>query len=331
MLPKMGWRAAGRRTLHHSASRHANPAGPKGDSSQLTGAAKLFADAIEEESSKSPSSRDHLRHTQGPVWTGDESQPDAVLRMLVDAYKPLRTGEGVKHDAADKKIKGWMKGLNLEPRLGPGATLPSREPGESASQEDGLIATDADQTPVHRTTMPPHLHRPWHATYTGDTQDVGEAKIKYGMFIKRKVQADELTNLLELQLPPDADAKTRARVRELKKAGKVARRYENAKEGALDYRLGVSEGSMMEIGEDGEEKFIGNRQMKGSSVLGAQKGSASGMKAWSGLVEDRIQRARGKCTDYMALAGADRKCVIRGWLFQHNQGKGKAYSARSRG
>ncbi len=245
-------------------------------SEPLTGAAKLFADAIAEESlASSSSSRDHLRHIQGPIWNGDESQPDAVLRMLVDAHKPLRSGVGIKHNAADEKIKGWMKGLKLEPRIG--SALPPPEPQAQAVS--------------HRTTIPSHLHRPWHSTYTGGSKaSVQAPKIKYGMFIRKRADGDDLANLMELQLPPDADGKTRARVKALRRAGKVVRRFDKAREGALDYRLGN------EVGEDGkiveDETFQGNRQVKGSSVLGTQRGGASGLKAWAGLVEDRIQRAR---------------------------------------
>lgn len=217
-----------------------------------TGSAKLFQDAIKEEEVAASSSRDHLPLTQGPIWTGDEAAPDTVLRMLVDAHKPLRSGEGVKHNSSDEKIRGWMKSIDLAPR-----DLPN----------------------PHRTTIPPHLHRPWHSTYTGESDAAETPKIKYGTFIQSR--SDSLDNLLELKLPPDADAKTRARMRSLRKTGKMVKRVESAREGALDYRLGV-------------ETFDGNRQVKGTSVLGAQKGGTSGLRAWAGLVEDRIQRAKGK-------------------------------------
>ncbi|WVR03189.1 hypothetical protein IAU60_000180 [Kwoniella sp. DSM 27419] len=267
--------------------------GLKDDRAQLTGAAKLFADALEEESlgstSSSTQNREHLRLTQGPVWTGDETQQDAVLRMLVDAHKPLRNPGGIKATAADDKIKGWMKGLNLEPRLGQPVTSPSAE-------EAGLARVVTEEQPnPHRTTIPPHLHRPWHATYTGERKAAEVPNIKYGTFIKTRKDGDALTNLLELQLPPNADGKTRARVKEARRAGKIVRRLDSAREGALDYKLGLNgeEPIMVEVPEDEEGvSFRGNRQQKGSSVLGAQKGGASGMRAWGGLVEDRIQRAR---------------------------------------
>ncbi|KAK4687602.1 hypothetical protein P7C73_g2519, partial [Tremellales sp. Uapishka_1] len=251
-------------------------------SATLTGAAKLLADAIAEESSSFSvtNSRDHLKHTQGPIWDGDETTSDAVLRMLVDAHKPLRTGNGVKHNTADEKIKGWMKGLNLEPRLGDPVTIPTKS-------EEQVKANP------HRTTIPPHLHRPWHSTYTSSTQVEEAPRVRYGTFIKTKASGEDLTNLLELHLPPGADGKTRAKVKEARRAGKIVRRFDQAREGALDYRLGLKEGELTKTGDfEDDETFRGNRQIRGSSALGAGKGGASGMRAWAGLVEDRIERAR---------------------------------------
>ncbi|KAK8844680.1 hypothetical protein IAR55_006529 [Kwoniella newhampshirensis] len=263
----------------------------------LTGSAKLFADAIAEETLPPPSSssREHLRLTQGPVWTGDESTHDAVLRMLTDVSKPLRNDGGIKHNAADEKIKGWMKGLNLEPRLGSNTLVTDPEEGGDVADKVSMESTNP-----HRTNIPPHLHRPWHSTYTGskpiDASD-HTPSVKYGTFIKKSADGDSLTNLLELQLPPGADAKTRARVKAARKSGKTVRRLDSAREGALDYKLGLGleGGHLVEVGSEGEagdKTFKGNRQIKGSSVLGAGKGNASGMRAWTGLVEDRIQRAR---------------------------------------
>lgn len=258
-------------------------------STQLTGSAKLFAEA-EDESVEKKDSRSELLHSQGPIWEGDESTHDAVLRMLVDTHKPLRTGEGVRHDSADKKIKGWVKGLDMQPRLANTVAIPAGEEGPTVS----AVVAEEEVVNPHRTTIPPHLHRPWHSTYTGARQTNETPQIKYGTFIKRKADGDALTNLLELQLPPGADGKLRAKVKNARRAERATRRYDQAREGALDYRLGLgTEGGQVvefeEMDDDNDETFRGNRQVRGSSVLGAQKGNASGMKAWGGLVEDRIQ------------------------------------------
>ncbi|EJD01658.1 uncharacterized protein FOMMEDRAFT_148093 [Fomitiporia mediterranea MF3/22] len=73
-----------------------------------TGSAKLFVDAFLEESSFSNSNTSERvarlvkSHTQEANWDGEERIQDAVLRMLVDKYKPLR-GPTVK--SADEKLK----------------------------------------------------------------------------------------------------------------------------------------------------------------------------------------------------------------------------------
>ena len=211
------------------------------------GSAKLFADALHEETTTS--TRDHLRHTQGPIWEGEESTHDAVLRMLVDSHKPLRTGQGVKHDSAVEKMRQWMKEMKRT------------------------------NTP-HRTTIPPHLHRPWHATYTGSSHNQEPPRVKYGSIQKRKVDAS--VSLLELP------SKSRAKVRAQRRVEKIVGRVEKAKEGALDYKLGLQGEELV------EDTFTGKHQLRGRSALGAQQGGASGLRAWAGLVEDRIQRARGE-------------------------------------
>jgi hypothetical protein len=61
---------------------------------------KLFADAEHEHSEgtgvvTATQTRTGIHRgttSEHPNWTGDESIEDAVLRMLVDKYKPLRTG-----------------------------------------------------------------------------------------------------------------------------------------------------------------------------------------------------------------------------------------------
>jgi DnaJ family protein C protein 28 len=57
---------------------------------------KLFADAEHEERTGGVTPTRTGIHrgatSDHPNWTGDESIEDAVLRMLVDKHKPLRTG-----------------------------------------------------------------------------------------------------------------------------------------------------------------------------------------------------------------------------------------------
>jgi len=257
----------------------------------LTGAAKLFADAAAEESD-ALNKRKQLIDAQGPIWTGEESTHDAVLRMLVDAHKPHRTGEGIKHDSADKRIQQWMRNLDMSPRDPVVATK-----GATADEPDDAAA-DAIVHP-HRTKIPPHLHQPWHATYTGHNQaSSATPNVKYGSWDARPKGPHELFSDLELRLKGDMDSATRKKVREKRSSARLQGRMGRARESSIDYRLGISDGDMTDVGssaediDDLDESFRGNRQMRGMSVLGAKAGGASGMRAWAGLVEDRIQVSR---------------------------------------
>src|SRR5437879_5085868 len=61
--------------------------------------AKLFADAEQEETEETriPTGQTSISkipqlQSQNENWTGEESLQDAVLRMLIDKYKPMRLG-----------------------------------------------------------------------------------------------------------------------------------------------------------------------------------------------------------------------------------------------
>ncbi|BEJ15195.1 hypothetical protein CspHIS471_0409620 [Cutaneotrichosporon sp. HIS471] len=249
---------------------------------ELTGSAKLFADALVEEKTETDAAaknaRAHLVDSQGPIWTGEEAQRDAVLRMIVDKYKPLRTGEGIKDDVAEKRIRNWMKNLEMAPKATTAANTIPVSSGES----------------IHTPKLPPHLFRPWHATYTGDNDVVESPKVKWGHFEART--ATDLSNLMELRLPSNVDGTVRKAHRDFRRATKLQGRLGSARESAIDYRLGIHDGDMTHVGAEEEEMegFSGNRQIRGESVLGAQRGGASGMRAWAGLVEERITAAQNK-------------------------------------
>ncbi|KAG8956593.1 hypothetical protein FRC04_000071 [Tulasnella sp. 424] len=95
----------GRRPNLHSAIRYYSQGSTSADKSA---SAKLFADATEEECSQPsvPNSRTQelaaLQASRHRNWDGDETTEDAVLRMLVDKYKPMRTGN---IRTADEKLK----------------------------------------------------------------------------------------------------------------------------------------------------------------------------------------------------------------------------------
>jgi hypothetical protein len=111
----------------------------------LTGSAKLFAEAEEEERELEERNRTKGRPSMSsiqrlhndklqfkhPNWTGDESTEDAVLRMLVDKYKPLRLGTT---QTAEEKI-------HKEPPKTTPSSMPT--PRESESETSLLAALEA--------------------------------------------------------------------------------------------------------------------------------------------------------------------------------------------
>lgn len=104
--------------------------------------AKLFADAAEEERShtSTPLSRTQelaaLHASKQRNWDGDEATEDAVLRMLVDKYKPLRTGN---LRTADEKLKEESSGAgaSANPERASGISLSSLPPLQTPSSFSG--------------------------------------------------------------------------------------------------------------------------------------------------------------------------------------------------
>lgn len=111
-------------------------------STDKSASAKLFADAAEEERSdtSTPLSRTQelaaLHASKQRNWDGDEATEDAVLRMLVDKYKPLRTGN---LKTADEKLKEESSGAgaSANPERGSGISLSSLPPLQTPSSFSG--------------------------------------------------------------------------------------------------------------------------------------------------------------------------------------------------
>lgn len=196
-----------------------------------TASAKLFEDASNPaeraEERRLAARREHLElvmgvgRQQGENWTGDESLQDAVLRMLVDKYRPMRdTAGGIK--TADEKLKA-------------NPPLVNRGLIEEMVDED-----DEDSRIIRTNTIPnqpPILpgiegHKPWMTTF------------KTPSFAKSP-------QIKVMRLPPLGSSKgsptttktegeSKAKVdREKVKRVKEATRIENAKERMLDYRYGA--------------------------------------------------------------------------------------------
>ena len=226
---------------------------------------KLFEDAANEEAELAEQatreSKIEALQTRHENWTGEESVQDAVLRMLVDKYKPLRSGP---IRTADEKLK------KSPPRVGL----------VEASTFDALASNsrDMDNTVVVRTTWGPTAgpsladvpllpsiegHQPWQTTFTVPSH--ARSSIKYGNIPPSPTAS---------RLPPNPellDEKARRKLRETKKRTEQAGRLRNAKESTLDYRLGIS----------------GRRMADGGTVY--QRPNPVGLKGWASLVEDRIE------------------------------------------
>ncbi|RXW23108.1 hypothetical protein EST38_g2735 [Candolleomyces aberdarensis] len=250
--------------------------------------------------------RRHTEHLQfqHPNWTGDESTEDAVLRMLVDKYKPLGTG---KIQTAEEKLrKGAAKPTSvLEQQAEAEAGAAVVEP-ENTLKADSLQATlearlgatkvSVDgtsgytiQTP-HPPRAPPKLvpsetgswaseplipssadHRPWHTTFKVPDHATLVPSVKSAaplVSTKSKSGAG-----VSGQDP--ADPKAKMKERENMKKNVTAGRLGQAREAMLDYRLGLKGG-----GSEGE------------TVGSGRAANPQSMKGWMSLVEDRIEKAR---------------------------------------
>ena len=196
-----------------------------------TASAKLFEDASNPaeraEERRLAARREHLEHVmgvgrqQGENWTGDESLQDAVLRMLVDKYRPMRdTAGGIK--TADEKLKA-------NPPLVHGGVI--EEIMDEDEEDSRIIRTNA--IPKGSPILPGiEGHKPWMTTFKTPSFAVSP-QIKV------------------MRLPPlgppskgspttKNEGESKAKVdRGKMKRVKEATRIENAKERMLDYRYGA--------------------------------------------------------------------------------------------
>jgi DnaJ family protein C protein 28 len=132
---------------------------------------------------------------------------DAVLRVLVDKYKPLRGGT---IRTAEEKLKQTPPSIHLETT---GANIAST----NWANEPILPAVDG--------------HKPWLTTY--EVPSHATTSIRVGNF------PSPVSSRPPSASPP-IDDRTRRKEKEVKKRTEVAGRLTRAKESTLDYRLGVN-------------------------------------------------------------------------------------------
>jgi DnaJ homolog subfamily C member 28 len=248
---------------------------------------KLFSDAEREEATTGerrasvggggalPGSRVVPEH---PNWTGDERIQDAVLRMLVDKYKPLRTG--TIQTAEDKIRRLAVPTLSASapqhsststsetgPPLPPSLS-PSPPPPPHRHHNHRIYRADEPLLPAVEG------HKPWLTTFKAPSH--AKASIHYGQFPARGSDLSSSAgnssrrSAASSGFAEDDGDRVRRQQREAKKRSEVAGRLTRAKEYTLDYRLGIIKG------------------VKGGAQTQVNPNPVS-MKGWAGLVEERIE------------------------------------------
>jgi DnaJ family protein C protein 28 len=181
-----------------------------------TGSRKLFADAALEEAEEhannnSSQHKSHLQFLENQYtnWDGEERMEDAVLRMLVDKYKPLRGGT---IRTAEEKLKQTPPSVRLE--------------------TTSTNVAEARQSDWANHTILPAIegHKPWLTTYKVPSH--AATSIRTGRFPPPASTRSSGAS--------SVDDRTRRKEIELKKREKVAGRLTKAKESTLDYRLGIN-------------------------------------------------------------------------------------------
>ncbi|KIP06161.1 hypothetical protein PHLGIDRAFT_30604 [Phlebiopsis gigantea 11061_1 CR5-6] len=238
-----------------------------GSQSARRASAKLFEDAANEEAELAEqaarASKIEALRKRDENWTGEESIQDAVLRMLVDKYKPLRSGP---IRSADEKLR------KAPPQVGatePGA-IDTVEALRSAVDDSVVVKTAwgaSSGRSLADVPLLPHIegHQPWLTTFTVPSH--AQSSIKYG-----NIPPSATTS----RLPPNPevlDDKAKRKLRETKKRTEQAGRLRNAKESTLDYRLGIKSPNRHE-------------------GVAHQRPNPTSLRGWTSLVEDRIERAR---------------------------------------
>ncbi|KJA29573.1 hypothetical protein HYPSUDRAFT_60431 [Hypholoma sublateritium FD-334 SS-4] len=218
--------------------------------------AKLFADAEKEESQEvsdvaklSRLSRVEQHH---PNWDGDERIEDAVLRMLVDKYKPLRTGT---IQSAEEKIR--QNPPKITPAFGPLGG--SNGSGNAAATVTVKLEPTSGSWATETLLPSKEGHQPWHTQFKAPSTDISSVKLANmpPPVVRDKAAAQPL------------DDRARRKAREEKKRTQQVNKLALARESTLDYRLGIK-------GRERPSGFPNPATIKG----------------WNSLIEDKIETAR---------------------------------------
>lgn len=234
-------------------------------SSGPSGSAKLFADADKEESSANQvkkSQRLQLLESQEENWTGDERVQDAVLRMLVDKYKPLRTGTV---QSAEQKLKRNLHVINAGIVSGVGNGHSGGGESATGTAATSVAVNSIGSRPSTGSWATEQLipsiegHRPWQTTFKAPSHDA--PSVKFASIPTRPNKPP--TIVIDSRSAQTLDRKAQKRK-------EVAGRVANARESTLDYRLGIK----------GAQASAQHHGLRPNPV---------NIRAWASLVEDRIE------------------------------------------
>ncbi|KAH9062251.1 hypothetical protein EDB87DRAFT_330067 [Lactarius vividus] len=210
---------------------------------------KLFADADREGTPPQPTvlPRSAPEH---PNWTGEERIEDTVLRMLVDKYKPLRTGTV---QTAEEKMR----------RAPPTIPPISEAPQPSPPSPSRLYVYRANEPLLSAVEG----HKPWLTTFKVPSH--ATTSIRYGQIPTSPTSTASGPSQIVGATTEQLDDRARRKERDAKKRSEITGRLTRAKESMLDYRLGIK-----------------------SARSGRASPNPVSIKGWTGLVEERIERAR---------------------------------------
>ncbi|KAG6831979.1 hypothetical protein H0H87_003123 [Tephrocybe sp. NHM501043] len=190
------------------------PCYPLSHQAHTSASDKLFADAAREEAEESAQRRQSSRITalenEHENWDGDERMEDAVLRMLVDKYKPLRTGT---IQSADEKLKSSPPGVRPRSQV----TVRPMTPQTGSWATEPLLPSKEN-------------HQPWQTTFK--VPEHATSSIKHGAMLPPLPAQKSMK-------PTPTDDRARRLEREEKKRMQHVDRLATAKETTFDYRLGI--------------------------------------------------------------------------------------------
>jgi DnaJ family protein C protein 28 len=233
---------------------------PRRHKHNASASAKLFEDARREEQVEKREIERRKQATDALLirqadrnWDGDEPIADTVLRMLVDKYKPLRSGAII---TADEKLSKAAPSI----RVGDTPSDFLSSPPELTLEEAPVTSMrllaypEIDRSkPLKEQSLLPAVegHRPWHTSFTAPSH--ATASIRLGNIEPAKSGPS-----------PSLDEKARKLEKDHRKRFQTAFKLEGAKESVMEHRLG-------------------DRQQKRAHANPAT------MKGWRTLVEERIQ------------------------------------------